>query len=210
MDLRGFHFQDLQNSPVCHSPSPSTIEYSPFRLLYTLIDGYLPFDVESLTLRFESPRSRENRRLPLPTRTLLSSLTHFTFKGVSEYLEDILAWVDPPLLDHLDIIFFRELILYTPQLAQFIGLLKLSAHDQAHLAFSNCAIMTLTMKFPRSTRILPVRVPSFATSSLHFDSDTATPNRANAVVRSVSWSITEPRSFLFSSSLPHLRDPTAT
>lgn len=106
--------------------------------------------LESLTLKFESPRprlNRENRRLPPLTRTLLHSLTHFTFKGVSEYLEDIVAWVDTPLLDHLDIIFFRQLIFDTTQLAQFISRIpKLNAHDQAHVTFSDWGAF---VTFPR-------------------------------------------------------------
>jgi hypothetical protein len=114
--------------------------------------------LESLTLKFESPRprsDRENRRLPPPTRTLLASLTHFTFKGVSEYLEDIVAWVDAPLLDHLDIIFFHQLIFDTPLLARFISRIpKLNAHDQAHVAFSDWgAFLTLPRTYDRRFRL---------------------------------------------------------
>ena len=114
--------------------------------------------LESLTLKFESPRprsDRENRRLPPPTRTLLPSLTHFTFKGVSEYLEDIVAWVDAPLLDHLDIIFFRQLIFDTSQLAQFTSRIpKLNAHNQAHMTFSDWgAFITLPRTFDKQFQL---------------------------------------------------------
>lgn len=116
--------------------------------------------LESLTLKFESPRprsDRENRRLriPPPTRTLLASLSHFTFKGVSEYLEDIVAWVDAPLLDHLDIIFFHQLIFDTPLLAQFISRIpKLNAHDQAHMAFSDWgAFLTLPRTYDKQFQL---------------------------------------------------------
>jgi hypothetical protein len=52
------------------------------------------------------------------------------------------------------------------------------------------------MKFPRSTRIFPVRGPSFAHISfaLRLGLHNAKPSQ-RAVVRSVSWSIAKPRSF---------------
>ena len=58
--------------------------------------------LESLWIRFRSPRSRPDRRRrpPPPTRTLLPALTRFTFKGVSEYLDDLVARIDAPLLDN--------------------------------------------------------------------------------------------------------------
>jgi hypothetical protein len=41
----------------------------------------------------------ENRRLPLPTRTVLPSLIELSFEGVIEYLDDFMAQIDAPLLD---------------------------------------------------------------------------------------------------------------
>ena len=76
-----------------------------------------------LSISFKSPRShpsKKSRRSP-PARVLLSVLNHFLFIGVSEYLEDLVARIHAPLLDTLDITFFHKLILYTPQLAQFIS-----------------------------------------------------------------------------------------
>jgi hypothetical protein len=56
----------------------------------------------SFTLGFHSPRSRPNqqgRTLPTPTPTILPSLVVLKFKGVSEYLEDLLALINVPILD---------------------------------------------------------------------------------------------------------------
>ena len=80
--------------------------------------------LEELKIGFESPLSRPVRdtRHPHPlTRSALPSLTYFRFKGVSEYLEDLVARIDAPLLDSLHITFFHRLIFDTPQLAQFIA-----------------------------------------------------------------------------------------
>jgi hypothetical protein len=80
--------------------------------------------LEELSLKFESPLSRparERRRPHPPTRSALPALTYFWFEGVSEYLEDLVARIDAPLLDGFDITFFHQLIFDTPQLAQFLA-----------------------------------------------------------------------------------------
>jgi hypothetical protein len=60
-----------------------------------------------------------------------------TFKGVNEYLEDIVAQIDAPLLDALSITFFHQLAFGTRQLAQFIGRApKLEGHNEARVVFS--------------------------------------------------------------------------
>ena len=97
--------------------------------------------LESLIISFESPRSRpdqSNRRPPPPTRTLLPVLTELWFEGVSDYLEDLVARINAPLLDELRIKFFHQLIFDTPQLTQFINRTpKFKAHDEACVFFSD-------------------------------------------------------------------------
>ena len=119
--------------------------------------GYIPPDamatslsaltnLESLHLHFQYPRPRpalESRRPPPPplTRSILPSLTNIAFKGASEYLEDILARIDTPRLDVLDITFFNQIIFDTPQLFQFISRTPtLRAPEMGHIEF-----------YPRST-----------------------------------------------------------
>src|SRR5712675_2017130 len=68
--------------------------------------------LEFLDLRFRSPRSRPDpasQPLPPLTRFVLPALTRLIFEGVYEYLEDLLARIDPPLLYHLYIVFFMDL-----------------------------------------------------------------------------------------------------
>ena len=91
--------------------------------------------LQTLTIRFKSPRSRPDRRHPpRPTRTLLPVLTDFHFDGVSEYLEDIVAGIDAPLLDNLRITFFNQLLFDTPRLSQFISRIpKFKAYDEARV-----------------------------------------------------------------------------
>ena len=80
--------------------------------------------LNDLRLGFESPRSRpnrESRRLSSPTRSVLPALITLKFTGVSEYLEELVARIDSPVLDCLEIRLFHQLIFDTPQLTQFIS-----------------------------------------------------------------------------------------
>jgi hypothetical protein len=96
--------------------------------------------LESLVIEFESPRflsDRESRRPPPQTRTLLPVLTKLQFKGVDEYLEYLLARIDVPLFNNLEITFFHRDIFYTPQLTLFISRApKFNARDTAYVYFS--------------------------------------------------------------------------
>jgi hypothetical protein len=76
--------------------------------------------LDELWLKFESPQPRpvqESRRPP----SILPALTDFEFQGVSEYLEDLVARIDAPLLDSFRIMFLHQVIFDTPQLAQFLA-----------------------------------------------------------------------------------------
>ena len=80
--------------------------------------------LESLLLKFRSPRSRpdEASRHPPPlTRFILPVLTFFSFKGASEYLDDLVSHIDAPRLDSLYITLFNQITFDTPQFSQFIS-----------------------------------------------------------------------------------------
>jgi hypothetical protein len=86
--------------------------------------------LESLLLTFESPEScpdLEIRRLPPSSRFDLPVLTSFEFLGVSEYLEDLVADIDAPRLNRLDITFFNDVVFDTPQLIRFISCTPMSS-----------------------------------------------------------------------------------
>ena len=108
--------------------------------------------LESLLIEFESPRTRPDwrtRRPPPQKRTLLPVLSELQYKGVPEYLEDLVARIDAPLLDDLAITFFHQLIFDTPQLTRFINRTpKFNTHDQARVFFSDSDVfVTLPQAF---------------------------------------------------------------
>ena len=92
-----------------------------------------------LTIEFESPASRPERRGPPPlTRVILPALEELRFHGVNEYLEDLVARIDTPRVHTLNISFFHQLIFDIQQLSNFIrhaGLLRSS--NDAKLIFFN-------------------------------------------------------------------------
>jgi hypothetical protein len=64
--------------------------------------------LKSLTIEFEfyiSRAERESRSPPPLIRTVLPALTRFKFQGSSEYLEDLVARIDAPLLETILITF---------------------------------------------------------------------------------------------------------
>jgi hypothetical protein len=100
--------------------------------------------LETVWLGFESPLSHpdwNDRRPPPPTRSVLPSLTLLRFNGVSEYLEDLVARIDTPRLDFLDVTFFNQIVFDTPQFIQFISRTpSLKALEEARIAFAGGAV----------------------------------------------------------------------
>ncbi|KAI9510204.1 hypothetical protein F5148DRAFT_623515 [Russula earlei] len=72
--------------------------------------------LESLCLEFERPRSRRGRANSLPRPSTRSPLPR-----VNEYLEDLLAQIEVPLLDHLNVMLFVDPNFVVPQLYQLIS-----------------------------------------------------------------------------------------
>jgi hypothetical protein len=126
--------------------------------------------LETLFIKFVAPQSRpdhESRRPPPQTRTLLPVLSILEFNGVSEYLEDLVARIDAPLLDNFRIIFFDQQIFDTPQLSQFISRTpKFKAPNEAHVVFTHWDV---SITFPRTvggTIKLVILCPEFVEMQL--------------------------------------------
>ena len=130
--------------------------------------------LEKLYLGFESLQSRPNRgsrRLPPPTRSVLPVLVTLSFSGVSEYLEDLVAGIDTPLLNCFEISFFARFTFYTTRLIQFISRTPtLEVPDQARVDFSDLYIKVTFSKASSSSYHLTLMIlcnqPEFQISSI--------------------------------------------
>jgi hypothetical protein len=96
------------------------------------------------TLELKLPQThpdRESRHPPLPTRTLLPSLTWLKFQGVSEYVEDLVAQINAPLLNYLQVALLNQPIFDTPHLFQFIAHMpKFQQPNEARITFDNYGV----------------------------------------------------------------------
>ena len=97
--------------------------------------------LERLSLGFESPQSRPDqgsRRLPLPTRIVVPVLAFLKFKGDNGYIDDLVACIDAPRLNDLNITFFNQIVFETPQFMQFISRTpRLKAPKTADVTFGD-------------------------------------------------------------------------
>ena len=140
------------------SNTPHSGYFSPDAMVATLSTLT---SLDYFVIGFQSPRScpnPANRRLPPPARSVLPLLTYFEYKGVSEYLEDIVARIDAPRLDCLRITLFNDIIIDTPQFVQFISRTPMSrapekayiiVRDSAasvHLSLKTSAYMDINVK----------------------------------------------------------------
>jgi hypothetical protein len=95
--------------------------------------------LEELTLKFQSPQphpDQATRRLFPSTCFVLPVLRSFRFKGVCEYLDDLMTRIDTPQLDELEITFFNQIVFDTPRFMHFIRRTpRLRALEKAHLYF---------------------------------------------------------------------------
>ncbi|KAI9456583.1 hypothetical protein F5148DRAFT_1323693 [Russula earlei] len=76
-----------------------------------------PFALDTHT----HPPDPESRRPPPHTRLVLPALTELGFEGFHDYLEDLLAQIEVPLLKKLFITFFKPRNFVVPQLHQLIN-----------------------------------------------------------------------------------------
>jgi hypothetical protein len=95
------------------------------------------------TLDLELARThpdRENRHPPSPTCTFLPSLTWLSFKGASQYAEDLVARINAPL-NYLQMALLNQPMFDTPHLFQFIARIpKFQQPNEARITFDDYGV----------------------------------------------------------------------
>ena len=127
--------------------------------------------LETLSLGFRSPQSRpdwESRPWPPSKRSVIPALHNFRFKGVIEYIEDLVTFIDAPQLNDLEITFFNQIDFDFPQLAQFINRTPtIRALDEAHVQF-NDSLACVGHRYGIGTPLIAIscREPDWQLSSI--------------------------------------------
>jgi len=145
---------------------------------YILPDGMVAclsslIRLETLRLAFQFSESRPDRPSPPPpTRVIVPVLAELYFKGARQYLEDLVAQIDAPLLNDLEISFFEDSILDIPHLGHFLsrtnGLNMFSAarvlfHDHSiDLELNEPHHLKLTLAWPYNWVDLQLQLSSLA------------------------------------------------
>jgi len=108
-----------------------------------------------ISLGFQSPQSHPDwgsQRPPPSKRSVLPALQQIRFKGVTEYLEELVARIDTPQLDGMLIRFFNQIDFDCPRLAQFINSTPtLRAHDEAHVEFDDSTASVMLRSWTSKT-----------------------------------------------------------
>ena len=137
----------LSNIPHSGYISPEAIV-----ALFSLLSS-----LDELSLKFQSPRSHPGGRLRSsqpPKRTILPSLRRFEFKGVTEYLEELVIRIGTPQLDKMNITFFNQIDFNTPRLAQFINCTPtLRAFEEAHVYVAVPDIVCIVFRYRASQHL---------------------------------------------------------
>ena len=131
--LSATHLVDLHLHDIPHSGNISSeTMVASLSVLTSLV---------TLRLEFEFPQlypDRESRRPRPPARSVLPALEVFTYKGLNEYSEKLLAQIDAPRLYRLSTTFFDEIDFSAPELTQFITRTpEIGAYSEARLILHN-------------------------------------------------------------------------
>src|SRR6266478_2518652 len=158
LHLSATHLVDLTLSNIPHS---GYISPEAMAALLSVLSS-----LQTLYLRFQSPQSHPdwvNRRLPPSKRSVIPALKYFNFKGVIEYLEDLVTYIDAPQLDYFHTTFFNQIDFDGPRLAQFISRTPALGDDEARVEFDD---YTASVGLPGFTIAISCIEPDWQLSSV--------------------------------------------
>jgi hypothetical protein len=161
--LSATHLVSLWLSEIPHSG------YIPPEAMVSLLS--VLSSLETLHIEYQSPRSHpdpETRSLPPRKRSVLPALDKIRFKGVIEYLEDLMTLIDVPRLNTLRIDLFNQIDFDCRRLAQFVNRTPtLRARDKAHVQFQDWSTSFTLPAQPTTLRIaISCREPDWQLSSI--------------------------------------------
>jgi hypothetical protein len=142
----------LQSLYLCFIPHSGFISPNTMLTCLSALSSLEELWIEFYTHRSLLCSQRATRRLRRQMRTFLPVLRCFTFTGSSKYVEDLIAWINAPLLERLVINLFHGFIFDTPQLVRLISHTPMfEVPIEAHVFFDNIAGRVI---LPSSKRII--------------------------------------------------------
>ena len=135
--------------------------------------------LRSLSLHFLPTEDHIGVSQPSRNRADLPALTRLDFRGITNYLEDLVAGIDAPRLGDIEVTFFKNSISDLSRLREFIDRIGIhKSHHQAHILSSDRAISISFIQLGVPTRIklqvfcdrLSEQLSSMARFCFHFSS----------------------------------------
>ena len=125
--------------------------------------------LEELFIGFSTPMPRPNAEgelsLPPMPLTILPTLRRLGFRGVSAYLESLIARISAPFLERFDITLFNQLTFTLPNLTQFTGTTERLRLPVANIVFDRGAVSVVVSSGEQSGEA----TLSFQISCKHLD-----------------------------------------
>jgi hypothetical protein len=107
--------------------------------------------LEKLVVSFHSPiPNRDVVNTPIVAHVTLPNLRYFEFKGVSAYLEGLLAWISAPVLSTLRVHFFNQLTFTVPHLLEFMQTSVNLISNVVRLAFNRNSVRLSTQSLDQN------------------------------------------------------------
>jgi hypothetical protein len=138
---------------------PSSAYFPPSHILTRLS---LMHQLEKLVIRFHSPLPSSDIEPQLSDASVMAHITlpnlrFFFFRGVSAYLERLLARIRAPLLSNFEIVFFNQLTFTIPHFSQFMRTTEILEFSAVQLNFSDFGFF-LNREYPGSVGLFYMRV----------------------------------------------------
>ncbi len=160
------NFSIQESTTLCHSPQPKHENRRQNRptTTFRLPCSPTPTWSSRQILPFRLARQMDPpHHLRFLEGTIIAAQAVIWFKGASEYLEEILARIDAPRVDELQMTFFNQITFDTSQLFQFISQRPmLKAPKKGHIVFKPEAIFVEFSSRTSGYGVLSVDIPCTA------------------------------------------------
>jgi hypothetical protein len=124
--------------------------------------------LRSLSLHFLPTEHHVGASLPRSKLIVIPSLTRLDFRGISEYLEDLVAGIDAPYLQDIELKFSNKSIPNLPKLSEFIDRMGIHKSHRRVDILSSADAISVSFIQPRAPTCIKLQVSSTHSSTQLF------------------------------------------